>query len=146
MVEVMVVIAIIAILSMLAYPAYLTYTRKAVRTNAAALLFDVAALQQNHLIVQRKYALDWTFMNQEGAIPESRYSLVRDHYAWPPTIEGCGGRALQGTPCNGIPPWFKFTLIPSSELMSEDGAMCIDNVGRTMRYCGTAQEQVWYDD
>ncbi len=60
LIEAMITVAIIAILAMVALPAYQGYVAKGVRSEAAAILFDAAARQEQYYSDFHTYTSDMT--------------------------------------------------------------------------------------
>lgn len=71
LIEVMIVVAIVSILAAVAYPSYQDYLTRGVRSEAAAMLLDVANRQEQYYLDFHTYASDMTALG---------YTADSEHY------------------------------------------------------------------
>ena len=139
LVEMMVVVTIIAVMSSLAYPSFLEYSRKGPRSQAATLLTTASQKQQQSIMINRKYASSWSELYPSGA----NFGSLDQYYQYPPTVitdNGWDGTSWYGS------PQFEIQLYPlAGRLMDADGVLCVRHNSQLVKFCGTVDEQVWYE-
>ena len=140
-VEMMVVVAIIATLCTIAFPSYTAFSQKGPRSQAAALLTTASQKQQQHIMIKRKYATSWNDLYPTQA----SFGNLQDYYQYPPTVVTNNGWDESTGQWQGTPT-FEIRLEPlSGRLMEGDGMLCIRSNSQLVKFCGTLDEQVWYE-
>ena len=135
----MVVVAIISILSSMAYPTYVEFSKKGPRSQAATLLTTASQKQQQSIMINRRYATSWSELYPAGV----NFGTLEQYYHYPPTVITDNG--WDGTSWYGSPK-FEIRLSPlDGKLMESDGLLCVRNNSQLVKFCGTADEKVWYE-
>ena len=112
LIELMITLAIVAILVAIAYPSYTWAIVKARRSNAEAVLMDIAQRQQNYLLDVRAYAPDLATLNVSIPVDASAYYTI----------------AINATP--GAPPGFSASATPiAGTSQGQDVTLTINNTG-----------------
>lgn len=112
LIELMITVVIIAILASIALPAYQEYVKRGHRAAAQSEMMDIANLQQQLLLANRRYAAhtDVAWTNTGYTLPGE----VDARYDYAIAISN--------------PPYFRITFTPQGTQVS-DGVLVLDSAG-----------------
>lgn len=111
LVELMIVVAIIGILAAVAYPSYQQHGIRGKRAAAQSEMMNLANMQQQYLLAERRYADTAQLTTNGYALPAE----VSAHYTYAVTVDNSA-------------PSFTITFTPTGAQAS-DGALTLNSAG-----------------
>ena len=119
LIEILIVVALVGILLAIAWPGYQSQLRKGHRSDAQAVMLDIANREQQYLLDARAYATGAGYLTalNMGTLPTS----LTNYYTLTVTV-----------PAGATTPAFLITATPIGGQVP-DGALTLDNTGQKTR-------------